>query len=523
MLDNFDIADVSLIKSWQKDPLKFCNEALLLPVRGFELSKDEKEALQEIAKLVNAKIKAASEDVLSGETKLTPEELTYSKKRGVSIMAGRGNGKSTVVALAIVWFFLCFPGAVIPCTATNAPQLESVIWRRISTLLSGDPAIPESAPPIKKYFIITKQKIVLKDNERGDQYVIARTVNTKGTSDEQTETLSGFHSDFMMFCVDEASGVPNPVFVPIERTQTGFCNFAIIIFNPTRHTGFAIDTHYNKIEKERWIRLQWNAENSPLVSRDHIDFMREKYGIDSDAYRVNVLGLPPKSGSESLIPWEWVDRATEKEVETDKAFPVIMGVDIARSGNDDTAICIRQHRKILPIITFHGLDSRRVAEEVDLVRSMYEVDYVFLDVIGIGSGVYDLLKKNNWLYAFDARWGADNLHPYLRFYRLLDEVAWRVREQFQNENISIPNDDILKEELSSRKWDAGDDRKDGSAKIEPKKLMKKRGLYSPNRADALMMCYRYPDEYYLNQRGEDEDGDYYSSPRPHTGVSWTNY
>lgn len=521
MQPNFNLSDIKLIQSWQNDPLKFCDEALLLPVREVELTDDQKSAFRELAKLVNAKIKAGSKDVLSGKVKLTEEELIYSKKRGISIMAGRGNGKDGFLALAIIWFFFCFPGVVIPCTAPTAPQLDHVLWGEISKWLSGDPAIPESKPPIKDYFVITKQKITLKGGMRDKQYVVARTVNAKGSSDEQTETLSGFHSDFMFFAVDEASGVPNPVFIPIERTQTGMCNFAIIIFNPTKRTGFAIDTHFNKIEKERWIRLQWNAEKSPLVSRDHIDFMRDKYGIDSDAYSVDVLGLPPRSGSGSLIPWDWVDRAIDREVDIDNKFPVIMGVDVARSGEDDTAFCIRQHKKILPIITYHDLDSRAVAQKVEVVRSMYEVDYVFLDVIGVGSGVWDLLKKHNWIYAFDARFGADNLHPYLRFYRLLDEVAWRVREQFQNGNISIPNDVMLKEELSSRQWDPGDDRKDGTAKIESKKLMKKRGMHSPNRADALMMCYRYPDEYFLQQNEEDEDDDYYE-PRSTVNI-WTGY
>lgn len=515
--------DTELIKTWQKDPLKFCDEALLLPVRNFILTDDEKQAFRELAKLVNAKMKASFVSVKSGKTKLTEEEMTYSKKRGISIMAGRGNGKSTFVALAIIWFFFCFPMAVIPCTATNAPQLENVIWRNISSLLSGDPAIPASKSPIKNCFVITKQKVVLKGSERESQYVVARTVNIKGSSDEQTETLSGFHSDFMMFVVDEASGVPNPVFVPIERTQTGKINFAILIFNPTRRTGYALDTHYNAIEKHRWVKLQWNAEKSPIVSSDHIDFMREKYGIDSDAYRVNVLGLPPKSGSGSLIPWEWVDNAIDKSVEINENFPVIMGVDIARSGDDDTAMCIRRHKKILPIITYHGLDSREVAQKVEAVRAIYEVDYVFLDIIGVGSGVWDLLKVNNWVYAFQASWGADNLHPYFKFYRLLDEIAWRVREQFQNGNISIPNDTVLKDELSSRQWDPGDDRKDGKAKIESKQLMKKRGLHSPNRADALMMCYRYPDEYYLNQDVEDEDENYYSSSAQSTVNIHTGY
>jgi len=296
-------------------------------------------------------------------------------------------------------------------------------------------------------------------------------------------------------------------------------------FQSDKRTGFAIDTQFNAVEKDRWIRLHWNAEKSPLVSRDHIEFMQEKYGVDSDAYRVDVLGLPPRSGSGSLIPWDWVDAAVDKDVEIDERFPVIMGVDIARSGEDDTVLCVRKHRRIVKLFTYHGLDSREVAQKVESVRALYEVDYVFLDVIGVGSGVWDLLKHNGWVHPFNASWSADNLHPYLRFYRLLDEVAWRVREQFQNGVISIPNDMVLIKELSSRQWDAGDQRRDGAAKIESKQLMKRRGLHSPNRADALMMCYRYPDEYYDGGHvgDDDEDDEDLYVPVSSTANIWTGY
>ena len=93
-----------IIRKWAKDPELFMREALKVPA----LTTQQRDACEELRKLVWAKIKAGT------GAKLTDEEQRYSKKIGISIMSGKGTGKDAWTSMVIIWFLCCFPRPLIP-------------------------------------------------------------------------------------------------------------------------------------------------------------------------------------------------------------------------------------------------------------------------------------------------------------------------------------------------------------------------------------------------------------------------
>lgn len=119
--------------------------------------------------------------------------------------------------------------------------------------------------------------------------------------------------------------------------------------------------------------------------------------------------------------------------------------------------------------------------------------YVFVDKIGVGWGIFGNLKariRNKEISIIGVN-VSELPASQDRFYRLRDQLAWRVREAFEERVISIPNDPLLIGELTTIKFTEPN----GKIKIESKKEMKSRGLDSPNRFDALALT-----EYYKSER-----------------------
>lgn len=467
-----------LIADWSVDAEKFVREAI-----GHEkISKQQKKFLQELSFLVNAKIRVASD-----RENASAKELEYAKKKGITIMAGQGVGKDTSAAWAILWFLCCFPYPKIPCTAPTAHQLKDVLWAEISKWIrhsskNGNPLIDD---------IITwnAEKCYMNQAKKpgSEWFAVARTCNTKASAEEQAETLAGFHEDFQMIVADEASAIPDPVFKPIEGTLTGICNFALVIFNPTRSTGFALKTHHG--DRRDWVCLQWNAEESEIVTQDHIEYMRRKYGKESNVYRIRVLGLPPKSDDDALIKWDWIQDSIEREFADDPGYVTKIGVDIGGGGDKSIVLERKGYRVVPPILESRNDDTMAITGWVaEHIRDLDENDNSFIDIVGIGRGPYDRLRELG-LRIMGVNVSNSAVHPE-RFSRLRDELWWRMRDAFERGEISIPNDEELIGELSCIKYATDSN---GKIKVESKKDLRKRNLPSPNKADALCLTYYFED------------------------------
>lgn len=432
-----------------------------------EITTQQAQGLEEIRRVVTAKI-----NKFEGKT-LTQEDEEYAKKTGVSIMSGHGTGKDCMASWVILWYLSCFPYPKIPCTAPTGHQLKDVLWSEISKWLRKS--------KVADWHTWQSDKVYFNEAGGKEWFAVARTANPRATAEEQGETLAGFHEDFLLYVIDEASGIPEPVFKPIEGALTGKCNFVLMIFNPTRSKGFAVESH--RKDRSRWVPIRWNAEESERVDKEHIAEMARKYGKDSNTYRIRVLGLPPTSDEHTLIQYDWVMDAIDREIWPLDTDVDVIGFDVG-GGGDESVMCPRKGPKVYPVESSHFDQSEQLTGWA--LRHLLDKDpkYCMVDTIGIGWGISGNLRSRQHICDIIDVNVSESPSEDTRFYKLRDELWWRLREEFEKGIISIPNDAILIAELTTIKFE---ERPDGKIQIESKRDMKKRGIESPNRADALML------------------------------------
>ena len=146
----------------------------------------------------------------------------------VAIKSGQGVGKTGMEAVALLWFLCCYPYPRIVATAPTKQQLHDVLWSEVSKWMSKSPLISD----ILKW---TKTYIYMVGNEKR-WFAVARTAT-------KPENMQGFHEDNMLFIVDEASGVADPIMEAILGTLSGSNNKLLLCGNPTRTSGTFYDSH----------------------------------------------------------------------------------------------------------------------------------------------------------------------------------------------------------------------------------------------------------------------------------------
>ena len=494
--------DPKIILDWAKHPNRWVWDIF---GDGFRPTLQQKKAWDELGKLVRAKMK-----VRDGQP-LNEEEKRYASKYGISIMSGNGTGKDAWSSITLLWFQMCFPQAYGLATANSAKQLRNVLWREINKWMrsSKKPDQKKRETILEQLFEWQAEKVFWKESGGKEWFVEAVTINTNTSEDEQAESIAGRHEMHMMIVVDEASGIAPSVFNKLEATMTSPVNIMLLIFNPTRSKGYAVESQ----SSEHWIGLRWNAEEvvaegrTDLITQEHIQRLEDKYGRDSNPFRIRVLGLPPVTDSDTLIPYDWIEDAVGREFQILDTMPMVKGVDVG-AGGDKSVILTRRGPTVYKISRNNTSDTMILVAKVSGEVAEDSPQATFVDIIGIGKGVYDRLREiTHNVYPVDVRRSARNGE---RFARLRDELWWTVREEFEKGTISIPNDLELKDQLSIMKYDTDS----GKIKVESKKQLKGRGEDSPDEADALCLTYYLPD-YSMPKKKEDRYNKEYK-----TDYSW---
>ena len=474
------------LRQWIIDPRSFVVEAIGMDGSpGRTISTQQEEGLKAYGLLLNAKIKR-HEGVA-----LTEAEQAVVNKLGISIMSGQGTGKDCFASWVTLHFHFCLYMSTVLCTAPAGPQLKVVLWAEIYKWLSHS--------HLKDDIVHQADVIFHKDYGRKKWFVVPRTIKDSADPKAQAETLAGLHEDYLLYVCDEASGIPDPVFGPIEGSMTGFCNFAIIIFNPTRSTGYAIETQGKR--RDEWICLHWSSEESELVPKEVLERDKRNYGEDSNYYRVRRKGLPPHADPDVLIPMDSVILAVGRDIVPLPDDTLGIGVDVSRGGDDKTIVMPLRGCRVdvakradgtwEPIPSNQGYDGVQVANWIqwDVQGRLAEMDAtryaVAVDVIGVGASVFDHLRRFSGLrnvYGVDVSRLPMNQD---RFHRLRDEILWGLRDAFLQSTVSIPNDDELIAELTTIRWKTPS----GKVKVEGKEELRALGRKSPNKMDALALAF----------------------------------
>lgn len=416
---------------------------------------------------------------------LTTEMKEALSKQGVSTRAGKGTGKDACNAWLIMWALDCWGplGMKIPITAPKESQIiKEIVWPEISTWLDKrDDKTGEYLCKIRDKIVIQSEKIFLKGYEK-TAFAFPKVASLQANDAEAAKTLDGLHNDFMMIIITEADGVRESVFTALETTMTGPVNIAVMAFNPTKNTGFAAGTHKDEVEKTKWFLVHQNAENSSLVTKESIENKRKK-GVNSNYYRIYVLGEFPLDSADSIIKWKWLIDATQREFEEDENYPIMAGIDPAGEGSDKTIIAIRQKHKLIALEEITDSDKDTKGEKCLEVLYRYNVDDCIVLANGVGAELYLYLKKY-----FKKVKGVYEMNSPIdgRKYKNKRAEMWDdCAKAFEDGLLQIPYNPDLLGELNAPMWL----REKQLLQVEAKERIKKFLKRSPDNADAFVATF----------------------------------
>lgn len=397
------------------------------------------------------------------------QELVKGTRR-ISIRAGHGVGKSTACAWAVIWHMITrYPQKTV-VTAPTYGQLFDALFTEIKFWVNKLP------PPLRELFEVKSERIELKAAPEGS-FISART-----STADKPEALAGIHSDHVLMICDEASAIPEPVFESAAGSMSSHSAVLVLIGNPTRNSGLFFKTHHSL--SSEWKTMHVSCLNSPRVAPDFIKQIKDTYGETSNAYRVRVLGEFALREDDTLIPAELVDSAMVRDVALNAKEPIVYGLDVARFGDDRTVLCKRQGQIVLELKSWQGLDLMQSVGVVVNEAKMDKPAEICVDSIGLGSGVADRLRELGYNVRDVNVSESSAMEPTAA--KLRDELWLAVKEWLNARACKLPKDDGLRQELVAPTYTFTSL---GKVKVESKSDLKKRGMRSPDLADALCLTF----------------------------------
>lgn len=417
-------------------------------------------------------------------------------------------GKTFTLACTALWFLYAHVGAIVVTTAPTWRQVEDVIWREIRNLHArarvGLGGTMLKAPP----------RLELAEKWYGI-----------GLSPKDAEAFAGWHAPYVLIICDEASGIPRKIYEAIRGLMSsGYIVRLLILGNPTRPEGELYDAFHrtrHMYAPGALLRISaWDTPNlqqlrhlrdapkevrlrelraAPLVrpeltSPSYVADMEDEFGLDSAVYKVRVLAEFPPDAPDQLIPLHqledgaraWQDLEDEArwwELLHRWAEPVETGYDVARFGDSENVCASRSGDVWAELECWSGTDSvANVARCKDhALRHRHAL--VRVDECGLGGGPADYLIADPEVQAIGVN-VARTARDAKKFTNLRAEAYWSLRDRARTGRMIIPADDRLIGQLSTLRYGY---RPDGRLIIESKEEAMKRGVKSPDRAEAVML------------------------------------
>jgi len=395
-------------------------------------------------------------------------------ERRISIRSGHGVGKTAASSWAMIWFLLTRYPVKIVCTSPTSHQLMDGLFAEVKLWL-------KELPPVLGNLLEHKSDRIMLKASPTEAWISARFSRA-----ENPESLAGVHSLHCLLLVDEASGVPEPVFEAGYGSMTAENAVTILLGNPTRTSGFFFDTHHRMADQ--WWRRKVSCLDSPRVTPKYIEEMKLRYEENSTEYRVRVLGEFPEADDNTVIPLSLVDAAFDREVPIDEEVPLVFGVDVARFGSDYSVLCKRRGRVVTGFMKWRNLDLMQltgaIKAEYDALGGRDRPEQILVDSIGVGGGLVDrLVELGLPCVGINTAESPSMGSTYLN---LRCELWFKLKSWLESREVSMTEDATLLSELVSPRYQYTST---GRLKLESKDEMRKRGLPSPDMADALCLTF----------------------------------
>lgn len=426
--------------------------------------------------------------------------------REVYIPSCHGSGKSYSLGNIVLWALYAHSPSIIITTAPTNRQVEKVLWQEIRRA-HGRSIVPLGG------------NLLNKELKLDDKWFAF------GFSSDDPSNFSGSHEAYVLVVIDEATGIKQAHWEAIEGLLSNERAHLVAIGNPTDPASeFCLRVqnmpkgarviHISAFDTPNFTRAgitqadiangTWEQKlaaagglaNEKLVTPRWVAGIYAKYGPDSPMWVSRVLGQVPQSSTDTLIPLSWALAAVERwkertellerGIQTFQGGDQVLGVDVARYGDDLSCRCFRDGYYVHPLQVSAKEDNMTTAGRVMADHAAHPHAPIRVDV-GMGTGVIDRLRELH-VQVEEFNFGAESSDP-VRWDNLKAEGFWHLRSLFEQNLIMIPDDEDLIRDLTQMKYKIINS--EGTIRMEKKEDMKKRTGFSPDRADALMMAFAH--------------------------------
>lgn len=441
-----------------------------------------------------------------------------------AVRSCHGVGKTLVAALVGNEFLHAFPNSIVVTTAPSWTQVETLLWKEWYRLHKAADDRLEGGLGTRMTTTTCEKSL---------------TWRAFGISTDRPDRLVGQHADHLLVIIDEAFGVPDWVLESVRTWMSGGTMQRLLcIGNPTDPSSAVARAFHS--ERSAWSTLHISAFDSPSVAIMPADgtgpeltaddlialgISPEEYGHLAHNFRLKRPGereaCPPEvmraltstawvfdqlqsyggntahplymvrvlgefGQTDGVIPIAVIDAAQVRSLVPPVGHEVVIGVDVATSGDDESVIASRNERRVRIERVRHGQDTMATTGDCVQVGSLYRsqghaVRFV-VDGIGVGAGVADRLKEQGWTVT-DYKGSERAVEPD-RYANRRAETWYEGAEAMKE--CDLDGDDTLAADLASAR---GGVNSRGQMIVEKKELTRKRLGRSPDRADAVLMTF----------------------------------
>lgn len=423
------------------------------------------------------------------------------------ILKGRQQGCSTLIEGRFYWRITHSIGAQA-FILTHALDATNNLYRMVQRYHENCPALvrPEAATSNSKELIFGKldsgYKIGTAENKSVGRSATIQLLHGSevafwaNASEHAKGIMQAVPNDrgTEVFLESTANGVGGYFHEQWQLAETGQSDF-IAIFVPwfwQPEYVREVDIDFIATDEEEELREQYELTTEQLAWRRYKIVELSSSGGDGvksfkQEYPCNPVEAFQISGEDTFITSDAVMRA--RKIEADPWGPMLIGVDPARYGDDRTSIVRRKGRVAYMCESYAKKSTMEVCGIVHRIITDEEPDKVFIDIGGLGAGIYDRLIELGHKDVVVAVNSANSPLDMNKYSNKRAEMWAVMKEWLLDQPAQIPDNDTLHADLCSVKYTF--DSK-GRLMLERKEAMKKRGLRSPDEADALALTFAYP-------------------------------
>ena len=441
------------------------------------------------------------------------DNIGVGKPLRLAIAGGVGPGKSALGSWIVNWGMSTCVDCRIRVTANTGPQISTATWPEITKW--------QRLSLFGHWFEAGDRRMRSVDPQRKDSW----RCDAITWDEHRPEAFAGFHNAGrrIIYLFDESAAIASSIFKEAEGILSGAEDTEVIwlcLGNPTRtNTDFRTFFAGGK-NAHLWKSWHIDTRQARMSDKKQIEEWIDSYGLDSDFVRVRVLSQFPRAGATQFISSDLVEAAADGKRDADVTIwdPLVVGVDVARYGDDKSVIRFRRGRDARTIapIKFRNLDNMQLAARIAEINEIHKPDAIFIDEGGQGAGVVDRCRYLS-LPVTGVHFGASPDRTQIGKdgrvgYANKRAEMWGSMKEWLAGGM-IDDDPELKADLPAVEYGYVLRESRDVILLEKKEDMKKRGLSSPDDGDALALTFAYPvgksdHTYRLSRSGQRQETEY---------------